>query len=275
MFPVHGPVGPPATRRPPGGEYLGYCRGVEEEALAGGNASGVVVRIGDTVRKPWTEATGSVIAFVTALRDQGIDAPAPLGQDVQGRQILEFVPGTLAIQAAPLTHAELRRVGRMIRDIHDASARYPAPADAVWTTAIPAPHADLVCHNDLAPWNLLLGERWVFIDWDAAAPSTRLWDLAYAAQAFTLSHVEREPALAAADLAALIAGYDADPELRAALPLAMLQRTEAMLNLLATSHARGFEPWASMYADGHGAHWASAVRYVAENQALWARALAL
>ena len=233
-----------------------------------------MVRIGDTVRKPWTAATGSVVAFVTALRDQGIDAPAPLGRDAQGRQIIEFVPGTLAIEAAPLTHAELRRVGRMIRDIHDAGARYHAPADAVWSTAIPAPGAELVCHNDLAPWNLVIGERWVFIDWDTAAPSTRLWDLAYAAQAFTLSHVEREPSLSAADLAALVTGYGADAEMRAALPLALLQRTEAMRHLLATSHARGIEPWGSMFADGHGAHWTGAVRYVAENQALWARALA-
>lgn len=248
---------------------------MDEEALEGGNVSGVVVRIGDTVRKPWTEATGSVVAFVAALRDRGVDAPAPLGRDTQGRQITEFVPGTLAIQADPLTHGELQRVGRMIRDIHDASTHYHAPADAVWHTAIPAPGADLVCHNDLAPWNLLIGARWVFIDWDAAAPSTRLWDLAYAAQAFTLSDIERDPALAAADLAALIAGYGADAEMRMALPLAMLQRAEAMLGLLSTSHARRIEPWAGMFADGHGAHWTGAVRYVAENQALWAQALAL
>ncbi|WP_407645311.1 phosphotransferase [Brevibacterium pigmentatum] len=32
-------------------------------------------------------------------------------------------------------------------------------------------------HGDLTPWNLLLGERWVFIDWDSAAASARLWDL--------------------------------------------------------------------------------------------------
>jgi len=159
----------------------------EEEALAGGNAGGAVVRIGDTVRKPWTAAAPSVVSFVEHLRESGVDAPAPLGRDDEGRQVQEFVPGRLAMDADPLTLSELHRVGEMVRAIHDASAAFVPPPGAVWETAIPAPAAELVCHNDLAPWNLMVGDRWLFIDWDASAPSTRLWDLAYAAQAFTLN----------------------------------------------------------------------------------------
>lgn len=69
-----------------------------EEALDGGNASGTaVVRIGETVRKPWSASTASVVAFVEALRSAGIDAPAPLGRDAEVRQVQEVVPGTLAI----------------------------------------------------------------------------------------------------------------------------------------------------------------------------------
>ena len=141
-----------------------------EEPLEGGNASGSVVRIGDTVRKPWSATTASVVAFVDALRSLGVDAPAPMGRDEHGRQVQEFVPGTLAINADPLSRADLHRVGGMVRAIHDASTTYVPPDDAVWETAIPAPASELVCHNDLAPWNLLVGDRWMFIDWDAAAP---------------------------------------------------------------------------------------------------------
>ncbi|WP_061015243.1 phosphotransferase [Microbacterium sp. CCH5-D1] len=246
---------------------------MDEEVLAGGNASGAVVRIGDTVRKAWTAATLSVDHFVAAMRVAGVDVPEPRGRDGRGRHVVEFVPGTLAMDGERLTVAELRRVGSMIRGIHDASTRYTPRADAVWETAIVAPGAELICHNDLAPWNLVVGDRWVFIDWDAAAPSTRLWDLAYAAQAFALSDVGRDPVDASRDLAALVDGYRADDVMRRDLPRGMEDRTAAMLALLERSHAVGDEPWASMHVDGHGDHWADALRYVREHRAVWAGAL--
>ena len=247
---------------------------MSEEVLAGGNASGTVVRLGETVRKSWSEATPSVTRFVRALRAAGVDVPELRGRDEQGRQVIEFVPGTPAIERMPLDADELRRVGSMIREIHDASAPYAPEADAVWRTAIPAPAAELVCHNDLAPWNLITGDRWVFIDWDAAAPSTRLWDTAYAAQAFTLNDTEKPPEVAALELAAFVDGYGADPEMRRHLPSAMAERASTMHDLLRTSGLTGHEPWASMFHDGHGAHWEAAARYVRTNRAVWATALA-
>ncbi|MGR0219480.1 hypothetical protein [Agromyces sp. ZXT2-6] len=57
----------------------------DELHLAGGNVSGEVVRVGSTVRKAWTDASPSVRAFMDAVRDQGVDVPAPLGRDEQGR----------------------------------------------------------------------------------------------------------------------------------------------------------------------------------------------
>lgn len=135
----------------------------------------------------------------------------------------------------------------------------PPPSSSVTTTS--------------PPWNLITGDRWVFIDWDAAAPSTRLWDLAYAAQAFALSGGERDPESAARDLAAIVDGYRADDVMRRDLPQAMEERTAAMLALLEGAHATGDEPWASMYANGHGEHWAKALAFVREHRARWARSL--
>ena len=90
---------------------------------------------------------------------------------------------------------------------------------------VPVPGPDLVCHGDLTPWKLLLGERWVFIDWDGAAASTWLWDLAYSAQAFMLNDASVDPNVAAQSLRALIDGYRAEADMRSVLPDTLIQRT--------------------------------------------------
>ena len=103
----------------------------------------------------------SVLAFMAAVRDNGVDVPAVFDPDDQGRQVLEFIPGQLALEAEPLTRGELQRVGGMVRAIHDASESFVPAPDASWTSAIPAPGDELICHNDLAPWNLILA---AFVD---------------------------------------------------------------------------------------------------------------
>lgn len=243
-----------------------------EFPLEGGNAAAEVVRVSDTVRKPWTSTSRQVADFVDMLADRGVDVPRTLGRDASGRQIIEFVPGRLAEELLPLSDSDLGRVGRLIRTIHDTAERAGIPENP-WNVLIPARDADLICHNDLAPWNLIIGERWVFIDWDGAGPSTRLWDLAYAAQAFTLNDVAQSPTIAADRLAALVDGYGADEALREALPRTMVERTEAMHDLLRTAHLAGRQPWATMYIEGHGAHWRAATEYVAQHEGVWDEAL--
>lgn len=244
-----------------------------EIPLAGGNASHGVVQVGATVRKPWTAATPAVHGVLRHVRAAGVDVPEVIGRDDQGRQVLEMVPGRLAMDSPPLTRDELARVGTIVRSIHDAAESHAPDPAARWDTLVAAPGADLVCHNDLAPWNLVVGPRWVFIDWDGAAPSTRLWDLAYAAQSFTLNDDRVDPAEAGADLAALVEGYGADQVLRDGLPAAMGRRTRAMHDLLRSSHASGREPWGSMYTSGHGAHWLAATRHVQTHEETWRTAL--
>lgn len=252
-----------------------YARTVDdvEVPLDGGNATEGVVQVGSTVRKPWTDATPAVHRFMRHVRDAGVDVPAVLGRDERGRQVLEMVPGRLAMESPPLTLDELARVGRLVRSIHDAAQGLVWDPGAVPENVLPVAGADLVCHNDLAPWNLVVGPRWVFIDWDGAGPSTRLWDLAYAAQSFTVNDARTDPADAAADLAALVDGYGADQALRDALPAALGRRAGAMLELLRSSHASGREPWGSMYTAGHGEHWRAATRYAEAHEETWRVAL--
>lgn len=241
--------------------------------LEGGNATDGVVRVGSTVRKPWTLNTAAVFEFMSAVRAAGVDVPRTLGRDDQGRQVLEFAPGRLAMHSPPLTLRQLSRVGALVRTIHDAASDFTPTRPFAQDVLLPAPKEELICHNDLAPWNLIVGDRWVFIDWDGAGPSTRLWDLAYSAQAFTLSDVHEPADRAATRLAAFVHGYEADDGIRNQLPATISLRTEAMYDLLASSHLSGREPWSSMYANGHGDHWSAASKYVKRHQNVWSEAL--
>jgi len=252
-----------------------YPAGVteHERELTGGNASGRVVRVGGTVRKPWTRTSAVSQAYVEELRSRGVDAPQPLGRDERGRAVLEYVDGPLAQDLMPLDDAGLHRVGAMVRAIHDASEGIPIAHALGAEMLLPAEDADLLCHNDLAPWNLVVGERWAFIDWDGAGPSTRLWDLAYAAQSFGMLVGGESVDAAARRLRAFVDGYGADASLRAALPAAMAKRTAAMFELLRSSSETGFQPWADMYRSGHGEHWRHAAAYVSAHEVQWADAL--
>lgn len=246
----------------------------QEIPLSGGNASVGVVRVGATVRKPWTEHSSGVLDYMRILRERGIDLPEPLGQDDRGRMMTEFVPGHLAMNSPPLTREQFTRVGAMVRAIHDASHGLDADALNLGPALIPIAEPDWVCHSDLTPWNLVIGDRWVFIDWDGASASTRLWDLAYSAQAFTLNDPTADPVRVADDLNAFLEGYEADTAMRSELPDVLSRRAWAMHDLLESAHHEGREPWASMYADFHGAHWLAVARFVEENVQIWRTSIA-
>lgn len=244
-----------------------------EEPLSGGNATSRVIRINGTVRKPWLDGAPGVLEYLRVLRERGVDVPAPMGRDSQGRMVTEFVDGILAVDGPPLTHKELARVGGIVRDIHDASVGLDPDDLGLAPALIPTSAPDLVCHGDLTPWNLVLSDRWVFIDWDGAAASTRQWDLAYSAQAFALNDASADPCVAAEALRAFVDGYDADAGMRRDLPDVLVQRTWAMYEMLRDAHRDGTEPWGTMFVAGHGEHWRVTAEYVERGKELWEHAI--
>jgi len=229
------------------------------------------------VRKQAGAATDGIDALLRHLDQVGFaGAPRSLGRDDLGRQVLEFIPGETAYALPTLTTSELHRIGRLIRELHDATESFqpsqrPAPQ---WQVAIPPDREDLICHHDLAPWNLVRdGDRWVFIDWDGAGPGSRLWDLAYAAQSFIPLNPGGAPHLEGPRLLALADGYDLNDQQRQAFPALIAGHTRGMYDLLRESSLTGRQPWARLYAEGHGEAWGSAADYIEEHLDDWTAAL--
>ncbi|MFC4942336.1 phosphotransferase [Pseudonocardia sp. GCM10023141] len=251
-----------------------------EQPLHGGNVSTGIVRIGDTVRRPAGPQTPAVHALLAHLHGAGFHhAPQPLGIDEQGREVLSYVAGE-AVHPGRLDLLDddrsLIEIGRLIRDFHDAAAEFTPPADAQWWVAIPDVGADLIVHHDLAPWNLIAADgSWTLIDWDTAAPGTRLWDLAYAAHGFV--PLTADPAAArghpARRLRVLVDAYGLDEAQRLRLVELLPERTGSMHTMLAEQSAAGVEPWTTLWCEGHGRVWWDDTVYIAERTEIWTAAL--
>jgi hypothetical protein len=182
--------------------------GGEQVRLPGGNVA-PVYRVGDTVRRttgPWTPG---VHALLRHLERSGFDgAPRVLGIDAEGREILSYIEGF--VPYAPDVPSEiwsdhaLARAAMILRAYHNAVRSFEPPPDARWRYCPAAPTSgDVVCHNDVAPWNTVYREHLPvsFIDWDFAAPAPAIWDVAYAAWRFVPLYYDGIPASGEVDVA--------------------------------------------------------------------------
>ena len=161
----------------------------EEIPLPGGmGAGGLVVRVGDTVRRPEVAQTDAVGSFLSHLAAVGFDgAPKPLGRDDRGRSILTWMRGDVALPPFPewvAAEEALVSVASLQRRIHDASRSFRFDPAAPWYRPnLPdAGPGAIVCHNDLCVENVVLqrGRATAFIDFDFAAPADPLLDIAIA-----------------------------------------------------------------------------------------------
>jgi thiamine kinase-like enzyme len=129
-------------------------------------------------------------------------------------------------------------------------------------------------HHDAAPGNLVVGaDRWVLIDWDTAAPGSRLLDLAYAAHGFAPLAPSTAPLRAGRLLAALADGYGTSEDQRRELVRLLRPRTASMHALLEQGHREGVQPWARLWSEGHGETWRRDAEWAAEHEQVLLRAL--
>ncbi|MFF9585454.1 phosphotransferase [Streptomyces achromogenes] len=188
MGAMHGAAISPAQRAPTGrlssvrtSQWqfeltIGQGGRMPESPLPGGFVN-AVVRVGDTVRRPVSARTRFVGDLLRLFEARGWSgAPRYFGVDDEGREVLSYLVGHVAWEprqpAAVSSDESLVTVARLVREFHDLTAGTPLAGDQ-----------EVVCHNDLSPKNTVYrldgGELRpaAFIDWDLAAPGTRIHDI--------------------------------------------------------------------------------------------------
>jgi hypothetical protein len=232
-----------------------------EELLPGGLDPGRVVKVGETVRRaagPWTPTLQALLAHVRA---RGFPAPAPLGLDEQGREVVSFLPGRASNWPWPpalLATSGARQIGAALKAYQLAAADFAPPSPPVWRHGPQAIGAgELALHGDFGPHNLIWSDDTLngVIDFELARPGRPLEDVGFAViraaqlrpDAMTRAPGFETPPDRGARLDAFAEGYGCRRE---ALTAAALAAQAAEIERIERLGGAGLEPWATFLRRG-------------------------
>jgi hypothetical protein len=159
----------------------------DDVPLTGGGRTAVHRRGRVVVRQtgPWTPAVHTLLRHLERVGFAGAPRLVGTGLDPDGRETLTYIEGGFT-QPGPWSLDGAAAVGRLLRDLHEATASYRPPPGAVWfgwhARDLGGP-ARVVGHCDVAPWNIVArdGMPVALIDWEFAGPVDPLVELAQAA----------------------------------------------------------------------------------------------
>jgi aminoglycoside phosphotransferase (APT) family kinase protein len=255
-----------------------------EEVLTGG--VNTVARVGETVRRPvgaWTPAVHDLLRHLADVGYAG--SPRVLGIDERGREILDYIEGEVAsypLPAALVSDGALRSVGRLLRQFHDATLGFSVPAQACWYFA-PREPAQVMCHGDFAPHNLVFREGLAVavFDFDTVHPGPRVWDFAWTAFCFGLSTMDDSPntsddgsdrsdgsdsstptAERIRRVRVLADAYGLTAGEREALPDVTIARLRHLVAHIREQAAAGHPGFSTQVADGHDVHYLQAIEEI-------------
>jgi Ser/Thr protein kinase RdoA (MazF antagonist) len=232
-----------------------------------------ITRADDRVHRPAGPWTPTVHRLLAHLHDAGfLAAPEPiaLGETLE---TVSFIPGhageypwtaDVASEAALVTSA------RLLRNYHDAAARFPRSDTDIWSQASRLPE-ETICHGDFAPYNCSYDGRNAvgIFDFDTAHPGPRVWDVAsavYRFAPFTTGVDEGSPVPTLdhrlARAAEFCRVYDLDAAGREQLVDAMVAGIVALVTTIETRAAAGDAKFAEDLEQGHADLYRRDVEYI-------------
>ncbi|MFN2561666.1 MAG: phosphotransferase [Jatrophihabitans sp.] len=248
-----------------------------EIALPAGDVTVGVVRVGDTVRRPYQDSSPRVAAYLRHLERVGFDgAPRYLGRDSQGRDVLTYLDGRVPgdpVEPWAARDDVLPGVARLLRRLHDASAGYAPPARSVVPgrpqPLLPEGEPRIVAQRDVTPQNTVFrgDAAWGLIDFDLSDWTTRSVDLANTAMHWV-------PLCDPVDRPAVYDGLEPGPRLRLLLDAYGRDAVgaEQLLHAAELRFAGSYRSmhWSAVHLGGGWARmWAQGVGDVIERRIAW------
>jgi GNAT superfamily N-acetyltransferase len=170
---------------------LAAARAAAEEPRLGGGARWPVTRQGDVVYKAsgtWTPAVHALLRHLEAAGYEGAPRLVGTGIASDGREMLTFIPGSTNHPRA-WSRDGVAAIGRLLRELHGATALFEPPPNARWQHWGPIVRPDpddrdrIIGHCDTGPWNVIArdGIPVAWVDWEFAGPVNRLDEVAWTA----------------------------------------------------------------------------------------------
>ena len=255
------------------------------EILHGGRTN-QIARAGNLVHRPSGPWSESVHALLNHLQTVGfLAAPQSVGFDADGNEILTFLDGEVCnypLSQAAASLAALESSAKLLRAYHDATVSFLQNQAAGQIWMFPArPPAQVICHGDFAPYNVVLGgDRAIgLIDFDTAHPGPRAWDLAYALYRWApLTHSANPDGFGTlADqidrASRFCTAYGLAPADRADLVQWAITRLQALADHIVNQAAKGNQAFQANMADGHHLLYLADKAYIQANRAQIAHGL--
>ena len=236
----------------------------------------------ETVTRPAGPQSRTVHSFLRHLREKGLDCvPEPLSLNDK-TEVLGYIDGESGGDGWKNQHHEqgLRSAARLLRRIHDASADWVPPQDAVFDAPPTTAGGDVFVHGDPGPWNFVWrdGEAVALLDWDFLHRAPGLDDVAYALLWFAPMR-DDESSLAwhhfpqvpdrRARIDAFLDAYGMEPDFDVAA--AVIRRRHATIEHVRFLADQGREPERTWVAEGSIEEEAAEIDWIEANRTLFTR----
>lgn len=236
-----------------------------------------VTRHRNTVLRPMGPWSPTVHRLLLHLRARGFTlSPGYRGVTNEGLEILDYMEGTIGgypVTPEAGTLEALKSAAHALRDLHDASATFTRERGDTWMLPARAP-GEVICHGDFGPHNCVLqGTDLVgVIDFDAAHPGPRLWDVAYSVYRWAPMSGASEVADArtvleqAQRVQIFCDEYGLPRESRESLADMVVERLRALVTFMRDRAAGGVATYARHIERGDDLLYEADIKYVLENK---------